>query len=83
MLPGIATEDSKQFKPDEYKIALARENILILQSCLTIDQKIGTGYFGCVFKGKLKLPTQSELDVAIKTLRNTSESLIFMSSWPN
>lgn len=66
-------ENSKQFRPDQYKIRLAEDNILIAQSCLTIDKKIGTGYFGCVYKGKLKLPTQGELDVAIKTLKNTSE----------
>lgn len=69
-------ENSKQFGPDQYKIRLAEDNILIAQSCLTIGQKIGTGYFGCVYKGKLKLPTQGELEVAIKTLKNASEFIL-------
>jgi serine/threonine protein kinase len=60
--------------PESITELLAREDILIPRSCLEIGEKLGTGYFGCVFKGVLKLPTQQEpLDVAVKTLKNASK----------
>lgn len=73
-LLGLTKTDGKpSFKLEQYKIRLAEDNILIHQTCLKIVEKIGNGYFGCVFKAELKLPTQSYLKVAVKTLKNTGK----------
>ena len=51
---------------------LAKNNILIHESCLKIFDEIGSGYFGTVFKGELKLPSNDPIVVAIKTLNDLS-----------
>lgn len=68
-LLGIQTEN-KLSKLEQFKTLLAQDNILIPYKCLEFGNKIGTGFFGCVYKGVLKLPTKKPLEVAIKTLKN-------------
>ena len=71
-LLGIQKQ-SKVAKRDQYKIRLAEDNILIPEKCLKKGKEIGTGFFGCVYEGELKLPTQSNLKVAVKTLKSISK----------
>jgi proto-oncogene tyrosine-protein kinase Met len=56
----------------EEQMALLRaEHILIERSNITLEDVIGQGHFGCVYRGKLYSPEKEiEREVAVKTLHS-------------
>ena len=56
---------------DETMNLLRAESILIPRENLTLEQVLGQGAFGCVYKGLMRAPEkEAEREVALKTLQS-------------
>ena len=56
---------------------LRAESILIERNNLTLEQVLGQGHFGCVYKGIMHSPDKDlDREVALKTLQSCELSLL-------
>lgn len=65
-----ANPELEQSEPDDIISYLRKENILIQRNRLTLGHCLGSGEFGRVYKGFLKIePSGEHVSVAVKTIR--------------
>ena len=73
----------RTFQVSEETMNLLRaESILIPRENLTLEQVLGQGAFGCVYKGLMRAPEkEAEREVALKTLQSCESFKFFFLNY--